>query len=400
MKTKLSKLALSFLILSLPFTSIQAQEKSYREVAKERADKIVAGLDLFVKDKLARTSVNIADQYVALNEIQEARDKKVKSVENKADAKKQIETIKKESDVEIAKLHQSFLAKLSKDMDREQVDKVKDGMTYNVVPLTFANYLLMLPYLTQQQQNKIMDFLVEAREYAMDGGSSKEKHAWFGKYKGKITNYLTAEGFDLKKEGADWAKRRNMKSSDLEIVESNRIISVLKFEDASHKESARNLIAHQYQQIQLLQKERDAKMKESSAGIKDKEQANKAESEVWVRYKKKLDDQRDLFIRTLVMFVGSDQVEVVKNEMTGNDLHKEYAKFQALLPNMTEVQKKKVYDYLLQARKNAMNVLTSRDREQWFAKYRGRANNYLASQNYDLRKATEELEKREAKAVK
>ncbi len=388
------------LILSLPFTSIQAQEKSYREVAKERADKIIASLDLFVKDKLLRTRDNIADQYVALNEIQEARDKKIKSVENTADAKKQIEIIKKESDTAIAKLHQSFLAKLSKDMDREQVDKVKDGMTYNVVPLTFANYLLMLPYLTQQQQNKIMDYLVEAREYAMDGGSSKEKHAWFGKYKGKITNYLTAEGFDLKKEGADWAKRRNINSSELEIVESNRIITVLKFDDDAQKESARNLIAHQYQQIQELLKERDAKMAESRAQIKDKEQANKAESEVWVRYKKKLDDQRDLFIRTLVMFVGSEQVELVKNEMTGNDLQKEYSKFLALLPDMNNVQKKKVYDYLLQARKNAMNVLTSRDREQWFAKYRGRANNYLASQNYDLRKATEELEKREAKGVK
>jgi hypothetical protein len=44
-----------------------------------------------------------------------------------------------------------------------------------------------------------MAWLVEAREIAMDCGSSEEKHYWFGKYKGKINNYLSAEGYDLKK---------------------------------------------------------------------------------------------------------------------------------------------------------------------------------------------------------
>ncbi len=36
-----------------------------------------------------------------------------------------------------------------------------------------------------------MSLLWEAREHAIDGGSSEEKHAWFGKYKGRIiNNYL------------------------------------------------------------------------------------------------------------------------------------------------------------------------------------------------------------------
>ncbi|MNR53744.1 hypothetical protein D3C85_1738080 [compost metagenome] len=41
----------------------------------------------------------------------------------------------------------------------------------------------------------------------MDGGSSKEKHAWFGKYKGRINNYLSKEGYDLTKEREGWNKR-------------------------------------------------------------------------------------------------------------------------------------------------------------------------------------------------
>lgn len=49
---------------------------------------------------------------------------------------------------------------------------------------------------------------------------------------------------------------------------------------------------------------------------------------------------------------------------------------------MTEPQKKQVYDYLLEARSNAMNVLSEEDRLKWFDKFRGRANNYLAKQGY------------------
>ena len=53
-----------------------------------------------------------------------------------------------------------------------------------------------------------MTWLVEAREHAMDAESSEKKHGWFGKYKGRINNYLSAAGYDLKKEGEEWEKRR------------------------------------------------------------------------------------------------------------------------------------------------------------------------------------------------
>ncbi|WP_207425756.1 DUF3826 domain-containing protein [Pedobacter sp. SYSU D00535] len=393
MKTKFTRPTLALLALLLA-TTAQAQETPFEEVAKTRADKIVSVLDVYIKDKTTRIRDHIANQYIALHKLHDVRDKKIESARKNTDSTQQLETIKRESEIAIADLHKTFLTKLSREIDREQVARVKDGMTYNVVPITFSNYLLMMPYLNQKQQNQIMDFLVEAREYAMDGGSSEEKHRWFGKYKGKITNYLAAEGFDLKKESNNWAIRRNTKGEAFEIVQSNRIIKALTFDNEAKKESTRNLIAHQYQQIQELSNARDSQMIEIRKRILNKEEADIAEAEIWGRYKKKLDDQRDLFVHTLFKFLNSDQVEIVKNEMTGHELKKEYSKFLDLLPEMTELQKKKVYEYMLQARDNAMNVVTSKDREQWFAKYRGRANNYLAGQNYDLRKATEELEKR------
>jgi hypothetical protein len=82
-------------------------------------------------------------------------------------------------------------------------------MTYGVLPITYKGYLEMLPELTASQKDQIMKWLVEAREHAMDAESSDKKHAWFGKYKGRINNYLAAAGYDLKKAGEEWTRRRN-----------------------------------------------------------------------------------------------------------------------------------------------------------------------------------------------
>jgi hypothetical protein len=53
-----------------------------------------------------------------------------------------------------------------------------------------------------------MAMLLEAREHAMDGGSSEEKHAIFGKYKGRINNFLSAQGIDLKAAEKELAARQ------------------------------------------------------------------------------------------------------------------------------------------------------------------------------------------------
>jgi len=63
-------------------------------------------------------------------------------------------------------------------------------MTYSILPVTWKAYLEMIPRLTQEQKDKMYAWLVEARELAMDEGSSDKKHAVFGKYKGRINNYL------------------------------------------------------------------------------------------------------------------------------------------------------------------------------------------------------------------
>jgi hypothetical protein len=72
----------------------------------------------------------------------------------------------------------------------------------------------MILTLTEEQKKQIYTYLVEAREHAIDAESSDKKHAMFGKYKGKINNYLSAAGYDMKKEGDEWQKRIKEKETN------------------------------------------------------------------------------------------------------------------------------------------------------------------------------------------
>ena len=124
--------------------------------------------------------------------------------------------IKKEEDdksVKLRKLHDGFIAKLQKDLTEAQIEKIKDGMTYRVMPLTYTAYQDMIITLTVEQKEKIYNLLSEARELAMDEGSSEDKHKVFGKYKGKINNYLSGQGYDMKKEEKAWQERLKAKKA-------------------------------------------------------------------------------------------------------------------------------------------------------------------------------------------
>jgi len=182
-----------------------AEDTTYTRVITERAGKIVATLGLSDSAAFYRVRTIVAGQYRALNTVYTDRDEKLKQLKDRqppAD-KNAGDSIKKnilqDVDTKIAQLHTAYLAKLATELNPQQIDKVKDGMTYNVREVTFHAYEQMLPQLTEEQKSRIMADLTEAREHAMDAESSEKKHAWFGKYKGRINNYLSSQGIDMKK---------------------------------------------------------------------------------------------------------------------------------------------------------------------------------------------------------
>lgn len=198
------------------FADIPAEHQEYINVLKGRSDKIVAKLDLDDAAKKEKVRNLIVMQYYNLSKIHDKRDARIAEVKEQEDGKaedKKIAKIEKEADRQLDKLHRQYVAALSTELTEQQVAGVKDGMTYGVVPVTYDGYIEMLPDLTPEQKEKIMNFLIEAREHAMDTGSSEKKHWWFGQYKGKINNYLSAEGYDLNQAQKDWKKRRENKTN-------------------------------------------------------------------------------------------------------------------------------------------------------------------------------------------
>ena len=110
-------------------------------------------------------------------------------------------------DSKLYRSHFGFEADLSKYLNPEQIETVKDVMTFHVVQVTYDAQLDMIPTLKEEEKQQILIWLKEARELAIDAESSKKKHEVFGKYKGRINNYLSRRGYDLTKEREAWYER-------------------------------------------------------------------------------------------------------------------------------------------------------------------------------------------------
>jgi len=170
-----------------------AETAAYHKMIDGRAWKIVQKLNLPDSAVAHKVSGLVADHYIELNDIYKARDSSKLSPAL--------------ADSAVNKMHMPFINKLSVYLNPSQVVQIKDGLTYGVLPITYAAYQNMLPQLTAAQKTQIMIWLTEAREKAMDAESSEKKHGWFKKYKGRINNYLSAAGIDMKKEGEAWQER-------------------------------------------------------------------------------------------------------------------------------------------------------------------------------------------------
>lgn len=187
------------------------EEAAYSKAITERAEKIVAPLGIEESAKHARIRSLVAEQYRALRDIHAARDAALKETKLKggdpAIVDAALKAIRDEADLKMHALHRKYLARLTADLSPQQVEQIKDGMTYGVVQGTYRHYLELLPNLSPEQKSEILANLLEAREYAMDAGSADEKHQWFGKYKGRINNYLSSAGIDMKQAEKDWTAK-------------------------------------------------------------------------------------------------------------------------------------------------------------------------------------------------
>ena len=188
----------------------EGRDPAYVESIVKRSQKIVDKLGIEDASKAKDVTNIIANRYFKLNDIYEARDAKVKAAKETltGDAKNQaVQAAQNEKDAALYRCHFEFPADLSLYLTPAQIEAVKDGMTYGVVKVTYDSHLDMIPTLTDEEKAQIMAWLIEAREIAIDAENSNKKHEAFGKYKGRINNYLAARGYDLTKEHEAWYER-------------------------------------------------------------------------------------------------------------------------------------------------------------------------------------------------
>lgn len=188
--------------------SSEENEAAYLATITERSQKIVAPLDIDPQKKQKICDI-VMQQYRNLNALYISRDSLVRlaKASNPVNNTK-INSINDSTTDLVRRLHAQYIENLiAQNLSEQQVTVIKDGMTYSVLDVTYKAYQDMIPALTAVQKVQIKAWLTEAREYAMDAESAKMKHACFRIFKGKINEYLTTQGYDLKKEEKDWQAR-------------------------------------------------------------------------------------------------------------------------------------------------------------------------------------------------
>jgi hypothetical protein len=185
-------------------------DAAYNQSLEKRVGDVLSDLKLTDSAKAARVHDLLTAQYRALRDWHDANDAKLKRA-----AEEESRQIR----ASLKRHHNQFVASLSAELPPEQVEQVKDKMTYGTVKVTYNAYCEIVPNLTTAEKQKILELLKEGREEAMDGGSHNEKAAIFKKYKGKINNYLDSQGHNVKQAYKDWGAKQKDKAA----LESSKI---------------------------------------------------------------------------------------------------------------------------------------------------------------------------------
>lgn len=185
------------------------RDAKYVETIMQRSTKVTDALKITGTARGKEVLNIVANRYFKLNDIYTERDsiKAVAKTLTGNEKKQKMEYAEMLKDQKLYKSHFGFIADLSVYLSEKEVETVKDVLTYNVVNVTYKAQCDMIPSLKLEEKVQILAWLKEAREYAMDAESSKKKHEAFGKYKGKINNWLSKRGYNLTKEREEWAKR-------------------------------------------------------------------------------------------------------------------------------------------------------------------------------------------------
>jgi len=185
------------------------RKADYVAAIVKRAQKCTDALGITGTQRGDEVQKIVANRYFKLNDIYAERDSVKNAAKQMQGKGKQaaVEAAEAKKDSKLYRSHFGFDADLSIYLNADEIETVKNVMTYNVVKVTFTAYCDMILTLKDEEKAQILAWLKEARELAVDAENSNKKHETFKKYKGRINNYLSARGYNISKEREAWAER-------------------------------------------------------------------------------------------------------------------------------------------------------------------------------------------------
>ena len=180
--------------------------------AQQKTAKVMDKL-LLANDSIRENiQIVITNRYLELREIHLNYDKRNKSIEARGLPKEveaeELERSYYQYNSDLYRSRFGYEAWLSFYLNDKQVEMIKDAMTYNLFHIRYDDFMDLLPNLTGADKNRVYHWLVEAREFCMDFETPRKMRQMFTKYRGRINNYLSSRGYDLRKATEEQEARK------------------------------------------------------------------------------------------------------------------------------------------------------------------------------------------------
>lgn len=163
--------------------AVTPDDPDHLVVAEKRTDGIMNELKLEDAEKKARVKQHIVNFIVAIKNVHEAKPA----------------LPAEEKQTKLAAAKQALYAGIEAEkLTDEQQTAIKNGLSANRIRIEYNAFLDLIPQLTDAQKSHIKSELLGAADEAVVLNSGEEKLQLFMKRRGRINNYLSKEGYDLK----------------------------------------------------------------------------------------------------------------------------------------------------------------------------------------------------------
>lgn len=356
---------ITFLFSALASANAQQQdEAAYLKTLTDRSQKIVNTLDIKNPEVYQRVTDILVNQYRSLGVIHDSKDSD--------DAK----------NLKLYNLHCEFIGQLASELTPEQIDKVKDGMTYGVVKVTYDSYCDMIPSLKPEEKRQLTAWLVEAREHAMDAASSNKKHEWFGKYKGRFNNYIAKRGYDSQKERQAWEERRKsgqdrQTKAKLEVEKkAAEWVSSLDLNDEAKAARVQKVIVTHLEAVRDWHNNHDYNVVPEGINPKTGGTLTKLDRQV-ILDATLSKDVHEALMSGLRKDLTEEQVELILDKYTIGKVAFTMKAYKEVVTNMTPEEETTILNYLKQAREEAVDYKSMDQISAIFKIYKTKIELYL-----------------------